>query len=221
MFSRRNFEEKRHLPNETKTLFFPFNSTGIFRLFSYLSVSELVDQIDMRSSEGNDWVALLPVCTINCMIFDPKEYIQFQYSQFEMIGYEIVTKCNNCSVFASLDGLNWVSIHKVTDNFNFNSQTFAAEVFGTFSYLRIQNNDDYKRNLSRFKLYGKIMLNDNSINIKQFATRSKPILNPQSIYSFTLDQDWGLIGLFGLFLLKLLFTILFYFVIIRKQIHLF
>lgn len=166
--------------------------------FSYFQISQYLiffDQINIRGSEGNDWVAFHPVCTKEDIIFDPKEFIQFQfrYSQYEMTGYEIKSNFNNWSIFGSLNGVVWVSIHKVTDNFNYNSQKYAVEGFGTFSYLRIQNDDSSKVTLNQFKLYGTMILNDNSINFEQLPTRTNAVLNSQSIYSFCLNQDWGLI----------------------------
>jgi hypothetical protein len=37
-------------------------------------------------------------------------------------------------------------------------------------------------------------MKENSVNLRSLTKRFKPALNPQSIYSFSLQQDWGLIA---------------------------
>jgi hypothetical protein len=195
MFSKRNFHEKSHSTSKVEMLSFPVGSADIFSFLSEMPLIDLLQHVEGKKSNGLDWDTFRPVCSKYSSWLDSNDYIQFLFSTFqiEIQSYQIKTTFQKWSLFASHDSIQWIPIHYVHENANFASQTFRLQNLAPFSFLQIKNEGE-DAILSEFEIFGNLKKKENFVHLKSLTKGIMPALNPQSIYSFSLQQDWGLIS---------------------------
>lgn len=178
-------------------LSFPLGSTDILSFLSDLSLSAFLENVEGKQTNGNDWLSFHPVCSKNYFDLSPNESIQYQFKTFEIEihSYEIKTGFNKWSLLGSSDSVKWITIHSVDENANFGIQILDVENIGPFFFLQIRN-EGLLGSPDEFEIFGTMKMKDQSIPLKRLTKIVNPILNPQSIYSFSLQQDWGLITFF-------------------------
>jgi hypothetical protein len=84
-------------------------------------------------------------------------------------------------------------LHSVNENGTSNFQIFPVQSFAPASFIQIKNEGE-GASLNEFEIFGQIKMTENSVNLRSLTKRANPVLKPHSIYSFSLQQDWGLIA---------------------------
>jgi hypothetical protein len=107
-------------------LTFPVDSAGIFSFISDMPLIDLLQLLEVKDSDGSDWNAFGLVCSKDYFRFDPNEFIQFYFKSFEILieSYDIKTEFKKWCLLSSIDSVNWIQMHSVNENRNFNSQIF-------------------------------------------------------------------------------------------------
>jgi hypothetical protein len=141
MFSKRSIKEKSHLPNKSQMLTFLVGLPGIFSFLSDAPLIDLLELLEVKSSDQRDWFAFRLVCSKDGDYFKPNEVIQFHFKSVEIQieSYEIKTEFKKWRLLSSLDSVNWIPQHSVDENENFNSHIFRVQSFAPISFLRIKN----------------------------------------------------------------------------------
>lgn len=112
--------------------------------------------------------------------------------KFSIIEYKIKSDFPNCDIDISNDGTKWRTIHRGMNEYGQN-QILEFANSSVFSYLKITNTC-FEPFLNYFNMFGSLHFDKSSFDLKKLVKLSKPALNVNSRYSFSMNEKFGLIS---------------------------